>query len=63
LGNIAHRNRDLLRDAGGRTTAQGNRYELLGVDTCDTFTGRVDDIAANIGRLQRGEPLRNVIAR
>jgi hypothetical protein len=36
---------------------------MLGVDTCDTFTGRVDDIAANIGRLQRGEPLRNVIAR
>jgi phosphoglycerate dehydrogenase-like enzyme len=29
--------------------------------TRDTFTGRVDDIAANIGRLQRGEPLRNVV--
>jgi phosphoglycerate dehydrogenase-like enzyme len=30
--------------------------------TRDTFTGRVDDIAANIGRLQRGEPLQNVVA-
>jgi hypothetical protein len=29
--------------------------------TRDTFIGRVDDIAANIGRLQRGEPLQNVI--
>ena len=29
--------------------------------TRDTFTGRVDDIAANIGRLQRGEPLKNVV--
>jgi phosphoglycerate dehydrogenase-like enzyme len=29
--------------------------------TRDTFTGRVDDIAANIGRLHRGEPLRNVV--
>ena len=29
--------------------------------TRDTFTGRVDDIVANIGRLQRGEPLRNVV--
>jgi phosphoglycerate dehydrogenase-like enzyme len=29
--------------------------------TRDTFTGRVDDVAANIGRLQRGEPLRNVV--
>ena len=29
--------------------------------TRDTFTGRVDDIAANIGRLQRGEPLQNVV--
>jgi len=28
--------------------------------TRDTFTGRVDDIAANIGRLQRGEALQNV---
>lgn len=29
--------------------------------TRDTFTGRVDDIVANIGRLRRGEPLRNVV--
>jgi len=29
--------------------------------TRDTFIGRVDDIAANIGRLQRGEPLQNVV--
>ncbi|UXA14418.1 hydroxyacid dehydrogenase [Mycobacterium sp. SMC-8] len=29
--------------------------------TTDTFTGRVDDVAANIGRLQRGEPLHNLI--
>ncbi len=29
--------------------------------TWDTFSGRVDDIVANIGRLQRGEPLRNVV--
>jgi phosphoglycerate dehydrogenase-like enzyme len=29
--------------------------------TRDTFTGRVDDVAANIGRLARGEPLRNVV--
>lgn len=27
-----------------------------------TFEGRVDDIADNIGRLQRGEPLRNVVS-
>jgi phosphoglycerate dehydrogenase-like enzyme len=31
--------------------------------THDTFVGRVDDITANIGRLQRGEPLRNLVAR
>ncbi|KWX68050.1 2-hydroxyacid dehydrogenase [Mycobacterium sp. NAZ190054] len=31
-----------------------------GVST-DTFTGRVDDVAANIGRLQRGEPLHNLV--
>ncbi|BBY19224.1 2-hydroxyacid dehydrogenase [Mycolicibacterium litorale] len=31
--------------------------------TGHTFTGRVDDIVANIGRLQRGEPLRNVVSR
>ena len=31
--------------------------------TADTFIGRADDIAANIGRLERGEPLRNVIGR
>ncbi|MDT5001337.1 MAG: hypothetical protein QOK12_3442 [Mycobacterium sp.] len=31
--------------------------------TADTFGGRADDIAANIGRLERGEPLRNVIGR
>jgi len=31
--------------------------------TGNTFRGRGDDIAANIGRLQRGEPLRNVVAR
>jgi phosphoglycerate dehydrogenase-like enzyme len=29
----------------------------------DTFVGRVDDIAANIGRLQRGEPLQNLVCR
>lgn len=29
--------------------------------THNTFRGRVDDIAANIVRLQRGEPLRNVV--
>lgn len=29
--------------------------------TRDTFAGRADDIAANIGRLQRGEPLQNVV--
>jgi phosphoglycerate dehydrogenase-like enzyme len=31
--------------------------------TRDTFAGRADDIAANIGRLQRGEPLENVVNR
>jgi phosphoglycerate dehydrogenase-like enzyme len=31
--------------------------------TRDTFLGRVDDIAANITRLDRGEPLRNVVNR
>ncbi len=31
--------------------------------TRDTFSGRVDDIAANIGRLQRAEALRNVVIR
>ena len=30
--------------------------------TDDTFIGRADDIADNIGRLERGEPLRNVVA-
>lgn len=29
--------------------------------TSDTFTGRVDEVAANISRLQRGEPLRNLV--
>ena len=29
--------------------------------TRDTFSGRVDDVVTNIGRLQRGEPLRNVV--
>ena len=29
--------------------------------TRDTFAGRCDDIAANIGRLQRGEELRNIV--
>lgn len=29
--------------------------------TRDTFAGRVDDVVANIGRLTRGEPLRNVV--
>ena len=29
--------------------------------TRDTFTGRVDDIAANIGRLHEGEPLENLV--
>jgi len=31
--------------------------------TTDTFRGRADDVAANIGRLERGEPLRNVVER
>lgn len=31
--------------------------------TANTFAGRAADIAANIGRLVRGEPLRNVVAR
>lgn len=31
--------------------------------TTDTFGGRADDIAANIGRLARDEPLHNVVAR
>jgi phosphoglycerate dehydrogenase-like enzyme len=31
--------------------------------TADTFIGRCDDITANIGRLARGEPLRNVVTR
>ena len=31
--------------------------------TENTFVGRVDDIAANIGRLSRGEPLQNVVNR
>lgn len=29
--------------------------------TTDTFKGRVDDVAANIGRLRRGEPLHNLV--
>ena len=29
--------------------------------TRDTFAGRADDVAANIGRLQRGEPLHSVV--
>ncbi|ABM11854.1 2-hydroxyacid dehydrogenase [Mycolicibacterium vanbaalenii] len=29
--------------------------------TTDTFKGRVDDVAANVGRLQNGEPLRNLV--
>jgi phosphoglycerate dehydrogenase-like enzyme len=29
--------------------------------TRDTFAGRIDDVVANIGRLQRGEPLQNVV--
>jgi phosphoglycerate dehydrogenase-like enzyme len=31
--------------------------------TADTFIGRTDDITANIGRLARGEMLRNVVGR
>ena len=31
--------------------------------TADTFTGRAADVAANIGRLARGETLQNVVAR
>ena len=31
--------------------------------TTETFTGRIDDVAANIARLRRGEPLRNLVAR
>jgi phosphoglycerate dehydrogenase-like enzyme len=30
--------------------------------TRDTFMGRADDVAANIGRPQRGEPLQNVVS-
>jgi phosphoglycerate dehydrogenase-like enzyme len=30
--------------------------------TRDTFAGRADEIAGNIGRLQRGEPLQNVVS-
>ncbi len=30
--------------------------------TADTFAGRADDIAANIGRLGRGEPLHNLVS-
>jgi len=29
--------------------------------TRQTFVGRIDDITANLGRLDRGEPLRNVV--
>lgn len=31
--------------------------------TTDTFTGRADDVAANVGRLTRGETLRNLVTR
>ncbi len=31
--------------------------------TADTFIGRADDVAANIGRLARGEPLHNIVTR
>jgi phosphoglycerate dehydrogenase-like enzyme len=31
--------------------------------TADTFTGRADDVAANVGRLARGEALHHVVAR
>ena len=31
--------------------------------TRDTFAGRADDVAGNISRLQRGEPLRNLVPR
>jgi phosphoglycerate dehydrogenase-like enzyme len=31
--------------------------------TADTFIGRADDIAANVGRLTRGEPLSNIVTR
>lgn len=31
--------------------------------TRQTFIGRIDDITANLGRLDRGEPLRNVVTR
>ena len=31
--------------------------------TRDTFAGRAEDIAANIGRLHRGESLHNVVGR
>lgn len=31
--------------------------------TADTFIGRTDDITANVGRLARGEALRNVVVR
>jgi phosphoglycerate dehydrogenase-like enzyme len=57
----------------GETTAPGTLpfHELANVlmtphssgVTSDTFIGRADDIAANIGRLARGEPLCSVVAR
>jgi phosphoglycerate dehydrogenase-like enzyme len=31
--------------------------------TNDTFVGHADDIAANIGRLQRGQPLHSLVRR
>ena len=31
--------------------------------TADTFIGRADDIAANVGRLHRREPLQNLVCR
>ncbi|WP_102142232.1 2-hydroxyacid dehydrogenase [Mycobacterium hubeiense] len=59
-------------DANGRGTPSALPFaELTNVlmtphssgVTENTFTGRADDIAANIGRLQRGEPLKNLVAR
>jgi hypothetical protein len=49
-----------LAGIGTGVTSSPEQGSSSGV-TRDSFAGRVDDIVANIGRLQRGEPLRNVV--
>lgn len=59
-------------DSGGHAAPSAKPFEKLpnvlmtphssGV-TENTFAGRVDDIAANIGRLHRREPLQNLVCR